>query len=496
MTLSQKLAVALIVGMTAIMSLNAVVRLRLEIARFDTDQAGDHATQGHRLADTLEWIWLADGVEQARKALERADAAVSERGLAWVWLDDLRRTRRVPPSAVRTLAEGETFSMIHTDEAGIELRSTFVPLIVGDPLAAALEMREPRSPSRAYVRARIAQHALTTAIVLALCAALALALGSWLVGRPLRRLSEKARRVGEGDFSGRLDFRQRDDIGRLATEIDAMCDRLDEATRRAAAENEGRIAALEQLRHLDRLKTVGQLASGVAHELGTPLNVVLGRAKMIAAGDVEGADAARNGRIIVEQTNRMTAIIRQLLDFSRRQQPRTHTGALDRIAERAVEMLAPLAAQRRVAVRFESDGGPMQADVDEGQVLQALTNLLLNGIQAMEHGGALTVRVARARARPPADHGGPEDTYAAVSVHDQGAGISARDLPYVFEPFFTTKGVGEGTGLGLSVSYGIVRDHGGWIAVESTPGRGSCFTVFLPPSAPPGARASGGGGAT
>jgi signal transduction histidine kinase len=115
--------------------------------------------------------------------------------------------------------------------------------------------------------------------------------------------------------------------------------------------------------------------------------------------------------------------------------------------------------------------------MDEGQVQQALTNLVLNGIQAMPNGGHLRIALQRERACPDS---GIEGEYARLSVADEGTGIAAADLPRVFEPFFTTKDVGEGTGLGLSVSYGIVEEHGGWIAVESQPGKGSRFSILLP----------------
>jgi signal transduction histidine kinase len=109
-----------------------------------------------------------------------------------------------------------------------------------------------------------------------------------------------------------------------------------------------------------------------------------------------------------------------------------------------------------------------------------LTNLVVNGIQSMPRGGTVTIDVARARQRPPEHVGGHEAEWIRVQVRDRGTGIAAEALPHIFDPFFTTKGVGEGTGLGLSVAFGIVRENGGWIQVESELGKGSCFLVFLP----------------
>jgi signal transduction histidine kinase len=109
-----------------------------------------------------------------------------------------------------------------------------------------------------------------------------------------------------------------------------------------------------------------------------------------------------------------------------------------------------------------------------------LTNLVVNAIQAMQKAGTVRVVIAEGRVTPPASVGGPELRCASVRVTDEGAGIRGEDLAHVFEPFFTTKDVGDGTGLGLSVAYGIVKDHGGWIVVESTMGVGSSFVVYLP----------------
>src|SRR5690606_32144045 len=120
-------------------------------------------------------------------------------------------------------------------------------------------------------------------------------------------------------------------------------------------------------------------------------------------------------------------------------------------------------------------------EADAGQVQQALANLALNAIQASPAGAVVGIALARRRVRPPSDLGGPEAEFEAITVSDRGPGIAEEHLPHVFEPFFTTKDVGEGTGLGLAVAYGIVREHGGWIDVESRTGEGSRFTLFLRP---------------
>ena len=248
---------------------------------------------------------------------------------------------------------------------------------------------------------------------------------------------------------------------------------------RAAREKESGLE--QQVRHADRLATVGKLASGVAHELGTPLAVVGGRAKRIvrSAPPPETGDDAR---IIVEQADRMAVIIRQLLDFARRRGAVKAPADVGALARSTLGLLAPFAAKRGVALRVDDRTDAAPIAVDAGQLQQALTNLIMNGVQAMSAGGELSVAIERARLTPPAAVGGPEAEYVLLRVVDQGAGIQPEHLAHVFEPFFTTKDVGEGTGLGLSVAHGIVAEHAGWIDVASQPGAGATFTVHLPAS--------------
>jgi signal transduction histidine kinase len=209
---------------------------------------------------------------------------------------------------------------------------------------------------------------------------------------------------------------------------------------------------------------------------------------MIAAGETSGDEARQYASIIVGSTQTMTRIIRQLLDFARRRGPRKEQRDVGQIAAHALDLLRPLADRQRIALQLDASGGPYEASVDAAQIEQALTNLVVNAVQATPAGGPpVRVAVRRERAAPPADRGddgGGEGRHDAVwtvlRVRDGGAGIAGADLAHVFEPFFTTKDVGSGTGLGLSVAYGIARDHGGWIDAASEPGQGSTFALFLP----------------
>jgi signal transduction histidine kinase len=198
-------------------------------------------------------------------------------------------------------------------------------------------------------------------------------------------------------------------------------------------------------------------------------------------GDVPD-DVRDAARIIAEQADRMTKIIRRLLDFSRRRSVSRGRRELGPVVARTLELIAPVAQKRRVVVEQDVGETPIFVEVDEAQLQQALANIVLNGIQATGEGGRLWVRVGRGTARRSDDD--PPEDYALVAIEDEGPGIEADRLPEIFEPFFTTKAPGQGTGLGLSVAEGIVEDHDGWIAVSSEPGRGACFTVYLRPLVP------------
>jgi len=295
--------------------------------------------------------------------------------------------------------------------------------------------------------------------------------GLRLVGRPVERLIAHARRIAGGDL-GRQGHHGQGELGQLGDEMNAMCERLAEAQARVERETEARVRALTELRHADRLKTLGQLAAGVAHELGTPLNVVAGHAQMMAKLVADGpiadtAELGRDARTIGEQAARMTVIIRQLLDFARSSPLHTERVELGALCQRTLDLLRHLPRSPSVSLELEAPS-PVWALADPAQLQQALTNLVINAVQASPDGGVVRVALSS------------DGKDARLEVVDHGSGIAPTDRDRVFEPFFTTKPVGEGTGLGLSVAYGIVEDHGGHIALSSEVGRGTTATIVLP----------------
>jgi signal transduction histidine kinase len=314
--------------------------------------------------------------------------------------------------------------------------------------------------------------------VILLTATLVLVLGGrWLIQRPLDKLVAKTRQIGAGDLSGTLVLSGRDELAKLATEINRMCGEIQAAQEAARKETERRLSAIEQLRHAERLTTLGRLSAGVAHELGTPLNVVAGRAKLITDPALTREEIVESAGIIREQAGRMTKIIRDLLNFARRRHPKKSPADLEALVRRVVKMLEPAARKAGIACGISTRAPVASVTVDEAQIEQVLMNLLVNGIEAMPNGGKLDVALDT-EDRP--EELGRARKYVVLSVTDTGEGIEAENLHHIFEPFFTTKDVGKGSGLGLSIAHGIVKEHDGWIDVKSQPGSGTTFMVFLP----------------
>jgi two-component system, NtrC family, sensor kinase len=252
----------------------------------------------------------------------------------------------------------------------------------------------------------------------------------------------------------------------------------------------------ERLRRADRLATLGRLAGTIAHQLGTPLNVVSGRAGMIAA-DPQDAAVQGNAKIIAEQAKRMTTMIRELLDFARKRGIQREPTKLRTVMARAGELIAPIADARRVSIEVD-DAGELSADLDSERVLQVLTNAMFHALHVSPEGGALRLSAELRKVDEPADDHAEPGEYVAITLTDERPG-GAEKLPPA--PMSNAGKVGWGAGrapwqdpaasaaspdasLSLYVGQGIAREHGGWIemAVEAAPARGARFTLHLPAS--------------
>jgi signal transduction histidine kinase len=223
----------------------------------------------------------------------------------------------------------------------------------------------------------------------------------------------------------------------------------------------------ERLRKTERIAELGTMASGMAHEIGTPMNVILGRAEYLMERVKE--EPIRKGlQTIVSQVERITRVMNQLLTFARRKPPERRALNLRQTIEDNLEIFQERLSRNLIKVEtsFTESCPFVLADAD--QMSQIVINLVMNAIHAMPDGGLLRIALA------------PADEMVRLTVSDTGHGIPQEAIQRIFEPFFTTKEFGKGTGLGLTVVKDIIEEHQGSITVESDPGKGTRFTILLP----------------
>jgi two-component system, NtrC family, sensor kinase len=483
--LTWKLTLGVLLGVLVALALNLTLRIERERAAFQKDM---------RTAQALLAAFVtADVVDEWRENGKSAGLAVVERRAA------LPAADQAADLQVRAV---EVAELSHSDRARLAARQviqrdegekanarlvTLAPVLDREALVLALELSVSLAPVDTYLRTTLLRSVVTLAGVLVVALVLVLALGFFVVGRRVEMLVDKARRTGAGDLGGPLVVRGGDELATLAAALNQMCTQLQEAHHARDTAARAELQALERLRHVDRLSTVGTLAAGIAHELGTPLNVVAGRAQLIVDDAADPARSQRNATIVVEQAARMTRIVRQLLDFARQRKAEKVPVDLRTFLPHIAELLGMLARQSDVELVVAL---PADLDLglcaDPGQLEQALVNLTVNAVQASPAGGRVTLSAApHDDVEVPAEHGGGRRAEIWITVADQGPGMDPETVALLFTPFFTTKGVGEGTGLGLAISWGLVQEHSGTIEVDATPGQGSRFTVRLPATPTP-----------
>ncbi len=315
---------------------------------------------------------------------------------------------------------------------------------------------------------------------------LAVAVGLFVRGyviRPLGEIVAATGSVAQGDLSHRIAMRRTDEIGRLAASFNQMTFSLQQAHADLRALNESlehqveeRTTALRsaqaQLIQSEKMSSLGKLAASVAHEINNPLAGILTYAKLLIRMHEEGEftdgmreTCARNLRLVQRETERCSAIVRNLLDFARQRPPSLKDLDVSGVVEEALSLLAHRLQMQNVTLEKDLPPLPL-VKADFGQLRQSFVNVAMNACEAMANGG--TLRVASRAV----------GTSVEVRLTDTGPGIAPEHLSHILDPFFTTKE--KGTGLGLSVVYGIIDRHGGTLDIQSEVGKGTTVVVRLP----------------
>ncbi len=275
--------------------------------------------------------------------------------------------------------------------------------------------------------------------------------------RSLRAIEKMTRSISEGNFHRIEGFRTRDELGTVITAINSMSEEL--------AHREDEIIQSK------KLASLGILTAGVAHEITNPLNNI----SMIAQtyeelyGKLSEKDRIEFMSKVDAETERIRKIVKNLLDFSKPKDANPSEADINTVVHKTLTLVQNMIDVSNVETKVTLDDRLPPVFVDEHQIQQVLVNLITNAVQAMSTGGKLFI----------ATRAGKRGDSVEITVMDTGKGIAPEFLPHIFDPFFSTKGEG-GTGLGLSVSYGIIRNHKGEIRVDSKVGVGTTFTIELP----------------
>jgi two-component system NtrC family sensor kinase len=309
--------------------------------------------------------------------------------------------------------------------------------------------------------------------------------------RPLREMVWATRKIAEGDLSLELSISSKDEIGQLAESFNHMLVHLKQA--RQELEDYGRTLEEKveqrsrqlkkiqaQLMQSEKLASLGRLASGMAHEINSPLTGILTFSHLLMRRLKDHPELQRELELIVRETTRVSAIVRGLLDFARESKPQKRPCNINELILQTLSLVERQAVFHDIRIVKSLDPQVPMILADANQIQQVFMNILLNAADAMPAGGVLTITSNLI----------PEDSFVQVRFSDTGTGIPEENLNRIFDPFFTTKADKKGTGLGLAVSYGIIDRHRGQIEVQSEEGKGTTFTIKLPRQAsedvPPG----------
>jgi signal transduction histidine kinase len=304
------------------------------------------------------------------------------------------------------------------------------------------------------------------------------------ISRPLLRLRDLSQAVASGDLNQSIGLVRNDEIGELGEAFDSMTQQLRERTEEAErlyAEslqrnrelkeiNERLKATQLQLIQSEKLASIGQLTAGIVHDVKNPFAVIMGMAEVLGEDETLDPELKHGLKVMRESAIKGNTIVSDLLKFARQSQPELHQADLRETVRASLRLTAYLT--RRFEMTSILPEKPLLVIYDPQQIEQVLINLIHNAVQAMPEKGKLHVALEEV------------GETARISVQDSGSGIAPEHLKRIFDPFFTTKAEGEGTGLGLSVSYGIIANHQGRIEVESALGKGTQFTIVLPISQP------------
>lgn len=479
LTLSNKLTLAL--SVTALVVFAAIGAWQVDSEEDDLRAAAERDVRllGSSLQVAFENALRdrqGEDVEETLRELERSEPGVD------VFVYDgagglmAASTGARPRPRWRTQSPEEvTVSFIPAvDSRVLELAA---PLTIDRGRTAVLVLARPLDEMRRDLAATRTRVVLSIASFVVVVAVLSMLLTRFWVALPLARMIAQMRRVRAGDLSSSPAPTRGDEVGEALREFDLLVRELREARARLESEVEQRRRLEDGMRRLDKLVTVGQLAAGLAHEIGSPLQVLAGRISALERGAERPEEIRRIAGILLDQTHRITRIVSRLSGLARRQTMRFRPTDVVASSRTVIDLIEGEASRRGIELVLTADPDVPTISSDGDQVQQLVLNLVRNALEASERGDRVEVHIARAT--PTSSEGRATDAIE-IAVTDVGRGMDAETVARSFEAFFTTREREGGSGLGLAVVKGIVDEHRGAVAIRSEPGAGTRVEVQLP----------------
>lgn len=516
MKTSTRLIVLLTLAVCGVMASVSFYSLRQQADALEKAAHAEVRAHALTLQLALEEQFAAGRLDEVQQLINRIGEIGEKSGVFGVILFDrnasvqmvsqsLKDEHLTDSEAARQVIAGSPDIAIPRRLHGQNALSYVHPIIVKGERIGAMEL----TLTVDFVEKQIAQATRDTFRTLALLCVVILLVVSvvtrYSIMGPINELLSGADELARGNLSHRVQMQHSGgEFAKLAQSFNHMADSLNEQRQQAALDAEERVELERQLRHHERLAVVGQLAAGIAHELGAPLQVIDGRAKQLQDG-ASPEKQQRNLQIIRAQAERITRMVRNLLNLARPHRPLLRPLDLSKVVHTTLESLEPQIQQANVRLEHHN-GSRIEAFADGELLQQVFLNICVNSLHAMPQGGVLQVTYedhldCQTALRPAVPLVGPTclsrkpkptprdiGHYAVVRIFDTGSGISAEHIDKVFNLFFTTKEVGKGTGLGLPVSSRIIEEQDGWIEAgnwDNGTTSGAVFSVYLPkPSAP------------
>jgi two-component system NtrC family sensor kinase len=279
---------------------------------------------------------------------------------------------------------------------------------------------------------------------------------------PIDNIVKVSKQLMQGDLSARCMIRPSGEMGLLCMTMDQLADAFEKYEKNLQKETQLQIGQSE------KLAAIGRLAAGIAHEINNPLTSILNFTHLVKEKKGNDEEDLRDLNVIIDETNRVRKIVRELLDFARQSPAKRENIDINEVLRQLVSLIIKQKEFRDIRFIEHYDEKLDTLYADKNQIQQVFLNLLLNSAESITQEGEITIRTQH------------KDERCLISIEDTGCGIRPEDMSRIFDPFYTTKPVGKGTGLGLSVSYGIVKQYNGDVQCESKEGEGTIFTVIMP----------------